>query len=63
MCYQVAPCCSGQGADLGQYVGGLDTHMTDEVGKFSRLFFDPATRFILHILAGSGTKWLHFTWR
>ena len=26
-------------------------------------FFDPATRFILHLPAGSGTKWLHFTWR
>jgi len=26
-------------------------------------FFDPATRFILHLPAGSGTKWAHFTLR
>ena len=24
-------------------------------------FFDPATRFILYLLAGLGTKWAHFT--
>jgi hypothetical protein len=40
VCYQVAPYCSDQGADLGQHVRGLDTYMTDDVGKFSRLFFD-----------------------
>ena len=26
-------------------------------------FFDPTIRFILHLLAGSGTKWAHFTLR
>ena len=39
VCYQVAPCYSDQGADLGQHVWGLDTHMTDDVGKFLDLFF------------------------
>jgi len=63
VCCQGSPCCSDQGADLRQHFGDLDTHMTDDVGKLSRLFFDPATRFILHLLAGSGTKWLHFTLR
>jgi hypothetical protein len=46
MCYQVAPCCSDQGADLGQHVRGLDKYMTDVVGKLSLKFFDPTTRFI-----------------
>ena len=35
VCYQAAPCCSDQGADLGQYVWGLDTRMSDDVGKLS----------------------------
>ena len=60
VCYQAAPCCSDQGADLRQDVWGLDMRMSDDVGKFSD-FFDPATRFILHLPAGSGTKWAHFT--
>ena len=64
MYYQAAPRCSDQGVDLGQHVWGLDTRMSDDVGKLSDFFFfDPATRYILHLLAGSGTKWLHFTWR
>ena len=62
VCYQAAPCCSHQGANLGQHVWGLDTRMSDDVGKLSD-FFDPATRFILHLPAGSGTKWAHFTLR
>ena len=60
VCYQAAPCCSDQGADLGQHVWGLDTRMSDDVGKLSD-FFDPAIRFILHLPAGSVTKWAHFT--
>ena len=32
-CYQAAPCCSDQGANLGQHVWGLDTRMSDDVGK------------------------------
>ena len=44
MCYQVAPCYSDQGADLRQHVWGLDTYMTDDVGKLSDSFFDPGTR-------------------
>ena len=64
VCYQAAPCCSDQGADLVQRVWGLDTGMSDDVDKLSDLFFfDPATRFILHLPAGSGTKWAHFTLR
>ena len=32
--------------------------MSDDVSKLSDFFFfDPATRFILHLPAGSGTKW------
>jgi len=34
--------------------------MADDVGMLLRLFFDPGTRFILHLLVGSGTKWLDF---
>ena len=63
VCYQVAPCCSDQGADLGQHVQGLDKYMADDVGKLSRFLFDPAIRFILYLLAGSGTKCVHFTLR
>ena len=37
VCYQAAPCCSDQGADLGQHVWGLDTRMSDDVGKVFRL--------------------------
>jgi len=46
VCNQVAPCCSDQGADLGQHIRALDKYMTDDVGKLSLKFFDPATRFI-----------------
>jgi hypothetical protein len=46
VCYQVAPCCSDQGADLGQHVRGLVKYMVDDVGKLSLKFFDPSTRFI-----------------
>ena len=64
VCYQVTPCCSDQGANLGQHVWGLDMRMSNDVGKVSDFFFfDPATRFILHLPAGSGTKWAHFTLR
>ena len=38
VCYQAAPCCSDQGADLGQHVWGLDTRMSDDVGKLSGFF-------------------------
>ena len=38
MCYQAAPRCSDQGADLGQHVWGLDTCMSDDVSKLSDLF-------------------------
>ena len=62
VCYQAAPCYLDQGADLGQHVWGLDTRMLDDVGKLSDFFFfDPTIRFILHLPAGSGTKWAHFT--
>jgi hypothetical protein len=61
VCYQVAPCCLDQGADLGQHVRGLDKYMADDVDKLSLKFFDPATRFILHLLAGLGTKCVHLT--
>ena len=38
VCYQAAPCCSNQGADLGQYVWGLDTRMSDDIGMLSDYF-------------------------
>ena len=38
VCYQAAPCCSDQGADLGQHVWGLDTRMSDDDGKLSDFF-------------------------
>ena len=38
VCYQVAPYCSDQGADLGQHIWGLDTRMSDDVGKLSGFF-------------------------
>ena len=38
VCYQAAPCYSDQGADLGQHVWGLDTHMSDDVDKLSDFF-------------------------
>ena len=38
LCFQVAPCCSDHGADLGQLIWGLDKYMTDGVGKLSDLF-------------------------
>ena len=33
-----APCCSDQGADLGQHVWNLDMRMSDDVGKLSDFF-------------------------
>jgi hypothetical protein len=59
-CY-ISSVCSDQGADLGQHVWGLDKYMADDVGKLSLKFFDPATRFILHLPAGLGTKCVHLT--
>ena len=38
VCYQAAPCCSNQGADLGQHIWGLDTRMSDDVGKLLDFF-------------------------
>ena len=35
MCYQVARCCSNQGADLGQHIQGLVKYMADDVGMLS----------------------------
>jgi hypothetical protein len=35
LCYQVAPCCSDQGTDLGQHVRALDKYMVNDVGKLS----------------------------
>jgi len=35
VCYQVAPCYSDQGADLGQHIRGLMKYMADDVGKLS----------------------------
>ena len=62
--YQATPCCLDQGADLGQHIWGLDTRMSDDVSKLLDFFsFDLATRFILHLLVGSGTKWAYFTLR
>ena len=62
VCYQVAPCCSDQGADLGQHNLGLDTNMLDDVGKLFDLFSLTLLQgLFLHLPAGSGTKWLHFT--
>ena len=62
VCYQLAPCCSDQGAFLGQHVWGLDTHMTDDIGKLLGLFSLTLLQdLFLHLPAGSGTKWLHFT--
>jgi hypothetical protein len=64
VCYEVAPCCSDQGADLGQHVWGLDTYMLDDVGKLSNLFSLTLLQdLFLHLPAGSRTKWLHFTSR
>jgi hypothetical protein len=36
--YEVAPCYSDQGADLGQHVRSLDTHVTDDAGKLLKFF-------------------------
>jgi len=38
VCYQATPCCSDQGADLGQHVWGLDTLISDDAGKLSDFF-------------------------
>ena len=62
LCFEVAPCYSDQVADLGQHIWGIDKYMIDGVGKLLDLF--PLTLLqdlFLHLLAGSGTKWLHFT--
>ena len=62
LCFQVAPCCLDQGADLGQHIWGLDKYMTDGVGKLLELF--PLTLLqdlFLLLPPGLGTKWLHFT--
>ena len=59
VCYQVAPCCSDQGADLGEHIWGLDKYMADDVGKLSLKFFDPAISFLLNLLAGLGTTCVH----
>ena len=64
VCYQAAPCCSDLDVDLKQHVWGLDTRMSDDVGKLADFFFfGPTTRFILHLSTGLGTKWAHFTLR
>jgi hypothetical protein len=60
VCYQVALCCLDQGADLGQHVWGLDTHMPDDVGKLSDLFSLTLLQdLFLHLPAYLGSKWLH----
>ena len=62
MCYQVAPYYLDRGADLGQHIWGLNKYMTNGVGKLSYLFpLTPLQDLFLHLPAGSGTKWLHFT--
>ena len=38
LCFPIAPCCSDQGADLGQHFWGLDKYMIDDVGKLLDLF-------------------------
>ena len=64
VCFQVAPCCSDQGANLGQHVWGLGKYMTDGVGKLSDLFrLTLLQDLFFHLPAGSRTKWLHFTWQ
>jgi hypothetical protein len=40
VCYQVTPCCSDQGANLGQHVRGLDKYMTDDADYFTESFID-----------------------
>ena len=48
---------------LGSTSGGLDMHMTDDIGKLSGLFSLTLLQdLFLHLPAGSRTKWLHFTW-
>ena len=54
-----APCCSDQGADLGQHVWGLVKYMADDVGKLSLKIFDRATRYLQNLPAGSGTTCVH----
>ena len=51
VCYQAAPCCSDQGADLGQHVWGLDTRMSDDVSKL--LDFFSLTLHKIHSLSSS----------
>ena len=58
VCYQAAPCCSDQGADLGQHVWGLDMHIDKLLDLFSLTLLQDL---FLHLLASSRTKWLHFT--
>ena len=38
MCYQAAPGCLDQGANLGPHVWGLDTRMLDDIGKLLDFF-------------------------
>ena len=38
LCFQVAPCYSDQGANLGQHIWGLDKYMIDGFGKLLDLF-------------------------
>ena len=38
VCYQATPCYLDQGVDLGQHIWGLDTHMSNDVGKLSDFF-------------------------
>ena len=62
VCYQAAPCCSDQGADLGQHVWGLDTRMSDDVGKLLDFFSLTLLQDSFFIFQQArGTKWLHFT--
>jgi hypothetical protein len=46
VCYQVAPCCLDQGADLGQHIWGLDKYMADDVYTSSS---DDCTAFLHRI--------------
>ena len=47
---------------LGSMSGVLIRACRTTSAKLSDFFFfDPATRFILHLPVGSGTKWAHFT--
>jgi hypothetical protein len=49
LCYQVAPCCSDQGVDLGQHVWALDKYMADDVGKLSLKILSPCYKIYFFI--------------